>query len=69
MYPVVDGRDVLAKAARLAWQSLTGKGTDQDQDQKRVKGLSSSGVVEDEKREKISTVEDKSKNIDVISIS
>ncbi|KAL1886284.1 hypothetical protein Plec18167_000213 [Paecilomyces lecythidis] len=72
VYPIVDGRDVLLKAARLAWQSVTGKGKRQSQveEQKGSNDQSSSSAVEDEKREKVpSGGEDKSKNIDVVSIS
>ncbi|KAJ9264595.1 hypothetical protein DTO212C5_7098 [Paecilomyces variotii] len=62
VYPIVDGRDVLLKAARLAWQSITAKGEGQNQ--------SSSSGVDDERTEKgPSGVEDKSKNIDVVSVS
>ncbi|KAJ9306131.1 hypothetical protein DTO217A2_4431 [Paecilomyces variotii] len=62
VYPIVDGRDVLPKAARLAWQSITAKGEGQNQ--------SSSSGVDDERKEKgPSGVEDKSNNIDVVSVS
>ncbi|KAJ9411262.1 hypothetical protein DTO045G8_894 [Paecilomyces variotii] len=62
VYPIVDGRDVLLKAARLAWQNITAKGEGQNQ--------SSSSGVDDEMKEKgYSGVEDKSNNIDVVSVS
>ncbi|KAJ9261520.1 hypothetical protein DTO195F2_4050 [Paecilomyces variotii] len=62
VYPIVDGRDVLLKAARLAWQSITAKGEGQNQ-------FSSSGVDDERKEKGPSGVEDKSKNIDVVSVS
>ncbi|KAJ9215766.1 hypothetical protein DTO166G4_2603 [Paecilomyces variotii] len=72
VYPIVDGRDVLLKAARLAWQSITAKGEGQYQPEER-KGAhdqSSSSGVDDERNEKVPAgVEDKSKNIDVVSVS
>ncbi|KAJ9376393.1 hypothetical protein DTO063F5_8825 [Paecilomyces variotii] len=72
VYPIVDGRDVLLKAARLAWQSITAKGKGQNQtgERKGVHDQSSSSGVDDERKEKgPSGVEDKSKNIDVVSVS
>ncbi|KAJ9197820.1 hypothetical protein DTO021D3_5451 [Paecilomyces variotii] len=72
VYPIVDGRDVLLKAARLAWQSITAKGEGQYQPEER-KGAhdqSSSSGVDDERKEKgPSGVEDKSNNIDVVFVS
>ncbi|KAJ9297865.1 hypothetical protein DTO271G3_4086 [Paecilomyces variotii] len=72
VYPIVDGRDVLLKAARLAWQSITAKGEGQSQTEERkgAQDQSSSSGVDDEGNEKgPSGVEDKSKNIDVVSVS
>ncbi|KAJ9229856.1 hypothetical protein DTO169E5_8684 [Paecilomyces variotii] len=61
VYPIVDGRDVLLKAARLAWQSITAKGEGQNQ-------FSSSGVDDERKEKGPSGVEGKSNNIDVVSV-